>query len=169
MIYRKSLSSFDAISIRDVQCREQLSQIIKRDVYTVVDPVVLLGRSALLQRQKNIELGNKLYIFCYFLGNKVVHRKKAIEYAEQHGLEIKAVVNCGFDLRQIKIYKSMQYGMWIRINLYSVFRMRNLYLLIHSMQQLYQLYCIRILWFLKRTIIDLHRILESKSFLRSLV
>ncbi len=87
-IYRKSLSSFDAISIRDVQCREQLSQIIKRDVYTVVDPVVLLGRSALLQRQKNIELGNKPYIFCYFLGNKVVHRKKAIEYAEQHGLEI---------------------------------------------------------------------------------
>ena len=109
-IYRKSLSSFDAISIRDVQCREQLSQIIKRDVYTVVDPVVLLGRSALLQRQKNIELGNKPYIFCYFLGNKVVHRKKAIEYAEQHGLEIKAVVNCGFDFKADKDLQ--KYAIW---------------------------------------------------------
>ena len=109
-IYRKSLSSFDVISIRDVQCREQLSQIVKGNVYTVVDPVVLLGRSALLQRQKSIELGKKPYIFCYFLGNKAVHRKKAIEYAEQNALAIKAVVNCGFDFKADKDLQ--KYAIW---------------------------------------------------------
>lgn len=109
-IYRKSLSSFDAISIRDVQCREQLSQIVNRNVYTVVDPVVLLGGSALSQRQKNIELGNDPYIFCYFLGNKAIHRKKAIEYAEQHGLAIKAIVNCGFDFKADKDLQ--KYAIW---------------------------------------------------------
>lgn len=109
-IYRKSLPNFDAISIRDAQCREQLSQIVKRNVYTVVDPVILLGRRALSQRQRSIELGDKPYIFCYFLGNKVAHRKNAIKYAERHGLAIKAVVNCGFDFKADKDLQ--KYAIW---------------------------------------------------------
>ena len=109
-IYRESLSNFDAVSIRDVQCRKQLSQIVNQDVYTVVDPVILLGRNALLQRQKPIDLGQKPYIFCYFLGNKSAHRKRAIEYAEQHDLEIKAIIHCGFDFKADKDLE--KYAIW---------------------------------------------------------
>lgn len=109
-IFRKSLSTFDAISIRDAQCRAQLSKIVNRNVYTVVDPVVLLGRSALLQRQKSVELGNRPYIFCYFLGNKSVHRKRAIEYAERNNLEIKAIIHCGSDFEADKDLQ--KYALW---------------------------------------------------------
>lgn len=109
-IYRNALSSFDSISIRDDKCRKQLSEIVSRNVSTVVDPVILLGRTALAQKQKYIDLGNKPYIFCYFLGNKTVHRKKAIEYAMRNGLEIKAIINCGFDFKADK--ELQKYAIW---------------------------------------------------------
>lgn len=109
-MYRNSLSSFDAISIRDSQCREQLSNIVKKDVQSVVDPVILLGRMALVQRQKPIDLGNKPYVFCYFLGNNLSHRRKAVEFAETHNLDVKAIVNCGFDFKADR--NLQKYALW---------------------------------------------------------
>ena len=96
-LYRESLAGFKGISIRDTACRTQLESIVGRTVTTVVDPVVLLGPSALGERAADIQ--KHAYAFCYFLGNNRGHRRTALKDARQLGLEPIAVINSGSDYR----------------------------------------------------------------------
>lgn len=94
-IYRRALSGFKKISIRDSACCQQLSSIVGKEVVTVVDPVVLLGRNGL--SNQIVDINSEPYVFCYFLGNNRKHRNIAVEVAEQLGLKIKAIINAGSD------------------------------------------------------------------------
>lgn len=98
-LYESTLSSFSAISIRDVECRSQLSKIIGKPVSTVVDPVILLGGNALRKEEENIDLPKSPFVFCYFLGNNYEHRKKAIEFASRYKMDIVAIIHCGSGYR----------------------------------------------------------------------
>lgn len=95
-LYHRALSRFDFISIRDVACKDQLSQVVGKPICTVVDPVVLLGAEEL----KHCAAKSKFqcegrYVFCYFLGNNKSYRKLALQYAQKHNLNIKAIINTG--------------------------------------------------------------------------
>ena len=94
-IYRSALSDFKKISIRDSVCCQQLSSIVGKNVMTVVDPVVLLGRDGLLH--EIVDIDTTPYVFSYFLGNNNKHRSVVVEVANKLGIEIKAVINAGSD------------------------------------------------------------------------
>lgn len=91
--YRQALSKFKAISIRDRKCRVQLETIVGKPIATVVDPVILLGRNALVRSAQDII--SAPYIFCYFLGSKKEHRIFSISEAKKRNLQIHAVINVG--------------------------------------------------------------------------
>lgn len=111
-LYKRALSRFDHISIRDVACREQLSKVIGKNVLTVVDPVVLLGADELLRcaTKSKVCYERENYIFCYFLGNNKVYRDLVIQYAKQHNLNIRAIVNTGSSYAADKVLE--EYSMW---------------------------------------------------------
>lgn len=104
-IYRQSLSTFKAISIRDRKCRAQLETIVGKPIATVVDPVILLGRNALIQSAQ--EIISDPYIFCYFLGSKKEHRLFAASEAKKRNLQIHAVINVGSNYSADRPLKSV--------------------------------------------------------------
>lgn len=107
-IYRKTLSRFSCISIRDTSCKAQLSQLSGKPVQTVVDPVILIGQDAIKKKVKKCT--DKPYIFCYFLGNNKSHRTRALQYAEEHGMDVKAVINAGCSFKSDRELE--QYAIW---------------------------------------------------------
>lgn len=94
-IFRSALKDFRSISIRDSSCRHQLEKIVEKSISTVVDPVILLGRDALLKKTKQLRISP--YIFCYFLGNNKDYRKLAVKESQNRKLQIHAVINVGND------------------------------------------------------------------------
>ncbi|MGN1322887.1 MAG: polysaccharide pyruvyl transferase family protein [Bacilli bacterium] len=81
-IYKKLLSDFNGISIREEMGRKLLEEIgIKSNV--VLDPTFLLSKEDWC-RISNKEITKKDYIFCYFLGENEKHRKKVYEYAKNN-------------------------------------------------------------------------------------
>lgn len=104
-IYYRALSEFKAISIRDSKCRLQLEGISGKTVTTVVDPVILLGKNALLQNAKDIALAP--YVFCYFLGNNKEHRIFAMSQAMKLNLKVHAVIDVGSDYSADKPLQSV--------------------------------------------------------------
>lgn len=111
-LYQRTLSRFDNISIRDIACREQLSEITGKNVRTVVDPVVLLGKDELLCCAKKSKLSfvDNNYVFCYFLGNNKVYRELVLEYAKANNYKIKAIINTGSSYASDKVLE--EYAVW---------------------------------------------------------
>lgn len=100
-LYHNALNEFKCISIRDSACCKQLSEIVGKEVLTVVDPVVLLGRVGLLKHTSPLNL--KPYMFCYFLGNDKNNRKIAESTAQKRNLDINAIINAGSGYRADKL------------------------------------------------------------------
>ena len=111
-IYFKSLSRFDSLSIRDVACREELSQIVGKDICTVVDPVVLFGADALKECSKKSKIleDKEPYVFCYFLGDNKLYRKLVVDYAKKYNLKIKAIINTGSSYSSDRVIED--YAIW---------------------------------------------------------
>lgn len=104
-VYQQALNGFKAISIRDRKCRAQLEAIACKSVTTVVDPVILLGRNALLQGVRDIV--SPPFVFCYFLGGKREHRVFALSEAQKQNLQVHAVINVGSDYSADKPFESV--------------------------------------------------------------
>lgn len=93
--YQEYLADFDCLSVREKQGSAILSDILKRDVTVVMDPVFLLSKdewNSLIPYEKNEE-----YILAYFLGNNKNNIRKAKKYAKA----------CNKKLKIIPIFKSM--------------------------------------------------------------
>ena len=67
------LCEFKYISIRDEKIKEDLEAIIKKEIFTVVDPVILLGGEYF--KNKCFPINSKKYCFTYLLGSNIKHRK----------------------------------------------------------------------------------------------
>ncbi len=86
-VLQETLCTFNAISVRESDTAQQLTDVLKRTVETTADPTMLLTRDQwerLLPKEK--ETGR--YLFCYFLGYSRKMRKSAVQYANQHHLQI---------------------------------------------------------------------------------
>lgn len=89
-IYRQALSTFKAILIRDRKCRAQLERIVGKPIATVVDPVILLGRNALIQSAQ--EIISDPYIFLLLFRKQ----KRASPFCNNRGKKTKLADSCSY-------------------------------------------------------------------------
>ena len=78
--YKKCLSAFDAVSVRENSGKDIVKDLIGRDAECAVDPTLLLSKEDWDAVCKDIALPEK-YVFCYFLSPCASARRKASEYA----------------------------------------------------------------------------------------
>lgn len=87
----KCISTFEKVMIRDNnESKKQLEKIINKPVYTVVDPVILLGKNIIKEdyKQKN---GEK-FILSYLLSNDISSRKKALKMSNKNNIKLESIV-----------------------------------------------------------------------------
>lgn len=100
--YKKNLSRFDYITVREKQGAVLLSSILNKEIPWVLDPTLLVPLKEWKKLSKRPEV-REPYLFCYFLGGNQIHRKIAKQYAKVNNLKIiccsdypedKAIFNC---------------------------------------------------------------------------
>lgn len=86
-IFKKALSTFDAVSVREENAVNTLQSLTDKKVEWVLDPTLLLSREDWdnICSEKRI---NEKYVFCYFLGELSLPNKKIIEFAHSKGLKV---------------------------------------------------------------------------------
>lgn len=86
-IFKKTLSTFDAVSVREESAVNTLQSLTDKKVEWVLDPTLLLSREDWdnICSEKRI---NEKYVFCYFLGKLSLSNKKIIEFAHSKGLKV---------------------------------------------------------------------------------
>ena len=86
-IFKKALSTFDAVSVREESAVNTLQLLTDKKVEWVLDPTLLLSREDWdnICSEKRI---NEKYVFCYFLGKLSLSNKKIIEFAHSKGLKV---------------------------------------------------------------------------------
>jgi len=95
-IYKKYLSRFSKIGVREKTAQIELSKLLKKDIVTVLDPTFLLNKEnwcEIIDKNKCESLPDKKYIFCYFIGKNREWEKQIKEFAEMNGYEVICVLS----------------------------------------------------------------------------
>lgn len=87
---QKYLERIDYISVRELEGKEIVKNLINRDVPVVLDPTLLIDKK-IWDEKKGMRIINEDYIFCYFISNNVSHREFAKRIAEKKNLKIVAL------------------------------------------------------------------------------
>ncbi len=90
---KRYLERFKALSTREQRGLEIIKDLADKDAKVVCDPTLLFGADKWSELIKNKKVIDDKYIFCYFLGTNLEHRKIANELKEKTGLKI---VTCPF-------------------------------------------------------------------------
>ena len=110
-LFKEMLNDFEGLSVRELQLSEHLSKLLGKNIDCVIDPTLLLSRSDWdsVCSKKIIE---EDYLFCYFLGDDIEHRRLAKEYAEYKGMKIVTLphlqqkINCSdIDFGDYQLYE----------------------------------------------------------------
>ncbi len=86
-IFKKSLSDFTAISVREQSALRAIEDVTPFEAQHVCDPVLLLERQNWDEVCSN-KIVDEKYVFCYFLGNNKAERNIAEQYAKRKGLKL---------------------------------------------------------------------------------
>lgn len=86
-VFRRTLSTYDAISVREKSAVKTLQPLTNKNVEWVLDPTLLLSREE-WDKICSIRKVKDKYIFCYFLGSLSLNNKKIIEFAHKRGLKV---------------------------------------------------------------------------------
>ena len=91
--FRKNLSEFKSILLREEKGQKIIKELINKDVPVVLDPTLLLERNEWNKFGKKPEnLKDGKYIFTYFLGEMTKERKKKIrKFAKRRNAKIIAL------------------------------------------------------------------------------
>ena len=84
-IIKEHLMDFKAVSVRENDMVELLSELSPACVEWVLDPTLLLDRNE-WDGICSDRMIDKPYVFCYFLGEDQEYRRLATEYAREHNL-----------------------------------------------------------------------------------
>jgi hypothetical protein len=87
---KKFLNRFDYISVRE---NSAIKKLINRDVPVVLDPTLLFSSDQWNHLQEKKPIIDGEYIFCYFLGNNINHRKFAVQLKSRTGLKIVSLLH----------------------------------------------------------------------------
>lgn len=90
--YRKELSKYQDISVREHESIEMITQVSGKEVTCTVDPTLLLSKDDWDELVKD-RLVTEDYVFCYFLGVDIRLRKLAELYAKENHLKIVCLPN----------------------------------------------------------------------------
>jgi hypothetical protein len=85
---KKYLNRINYISVREKSGKEIVKQLIHRDVPIVCDPTLLIDRVVWDTLKGNSKIIEEKYIFCYFLGNNILHRDFARQVKQKTGYKI---------------------------------------------------------------------------------
>lgn len=92
--YKLFLERLDFISVREERGKEITEQLIHKDVELVCDPTLLLTKDEWEKVQVPDRIIEEPYIFCYFLGNNIEHRKFVERLKEETGCKIVSLNHC---------------------------------------------------------------------------
>lgn len=72
-MYKKYLTRFDAIGVREKSAQNELTTILKKKIETVLDPTFLLNKEEWIDITRGVQIpeniiSNQGFIFCYFIG-----------------------------------------------------------------------------------------------------
>ncbi len=85
-IYKKYLSKFAGIAVRERQGADLVSELLNKNIEWVLDPTFLLDSEHWLSLARYPQRQD--YIFCYFLGMSEVHRKWVDEIAKRKNRKV---------------------------------------------------------------------------------
>lgn len=87
-IFRKSLTDYQAVSVREMETVDLLSDLSPVPVEWVLDPTLLLTEEDWLTVSTKERRVGQEYIFCFFLTNDKIGHKLAKEFSQRTGLVI---------------------------------------------------------------------------------
>lgn len=92
--YVQFLSKINYLSVREDSGKEIIKELINKEAVVVCDPTLLLKKEEWEKLEsKNYSINNK-YIFCYFLGKNIKHRKFVERLREKTGYKIVSINHC---------------------------------------------------------------------------
>ena len=86
--YKKFLNRINYLSTREVAGQKIIKELTGRDATLVCDPTLLFNKNEWMSIQKEEPIIKGKYIFCYFLGKNIEHRKFAERLKEKTGYKI---------------------------------------------------------------------------------
>lgn len=88
---KQFLNRIDYVSMRENRGSEIVEELTGKKVPTILDPVFFLSEEEWLQRIPNEREIDEPYLFAYFLGTNLKHRRVVQEFAKQKGMKIVAL------------------------------------------------------------------------------
>ncbi len=86
--YKKFLNRINYLSTREVAGQKIIKELTGRDATLVCDPTLLFSKDEWMSIQQEEPIIKGKYIFCYFLGKNIEHRKFAERLKEKTGYKI---------------------------------------------------------------------------------
>ncbi len=86
--YKKNLSTYYAIAIRETEGKELLKQKCGLEAQVVLDPTLMIEAPIYRKMLKPVKGIKGEYVFCYFLNKDHQYRQKVEEYARKNNLQI---------------------------------------------------------------------------------
>ena len=86
--YKKFLNRINYLSTREVAGQKIIKELTGRDATLVCDPTLLYNKDERMKKKKEEPIIKGKYIFCYFLGKNIEHRKFAERLKEKTGYKI---------------------------------------------------------------------------------
>lgn len=107
--YKKYLSSFNFISVRENSLKIILDDILHKEVAHVLDPSMLLEKTEYLSWARfpsELGIDKNKYLLCYFMPRNEIQDKIIKEYAKKHNLRIVVIPMIN---REYKVENSIIY------------------------------------------------------------
>lgn len=89
--YKDFLSKINYLSIREESGVKIIKDIVGKDAKLVCDPTILLTKEDWEKESDSAPIFNEKYIFCYFLGKNIEHRKFAERLKAETGYKIVSI------------------------------------------------------------------------------
>ena len=86
--YQKFLNRINYLSTREVAGKKLIKELTNKDALLVCDPTLLFDKNEWMSIQKEERIIKDKYIFCYFLGKNIDHRKFAERLKKETGYKI---------------------------------------------------------------------------------
>ena len=93
-LYKEFLTRIDNISVRERNAVKLVKEIANKKAKLVCDPTLLLTKEEWMDIQQKEPILNEKYIFCYFLGNNIEHRKFVEQLKKKTGYKIVSINHC---------------------------------------------------------------------------
>lgn len=92
--YKKFLNRIENLSTREKAGVDIVKQLTDRDAKLVCDPTLLFNKNEWMNIQDEEPIIKEKYIFCYFLGKNIEHRKFVERLKEKTGAKIVSLNHC---------------------------------------------------------------------------